>query len=226
MEVTKVTPPTPVHNTRKFSLLITLPVLDVLEIGSGTGLLSFTLAPHVNTLIGVDTAEGMISAFNTKLSDMEATPNLCAINHFLEDPDSEVLQNAAESLGLLKPHRFELVVSHLTLHHIASLEEIFGLMYRCLKPGGIVALTDYEDFGKEAIRFHPEAKRPGVEHHGIKKELAREMLEKVGFEDVRVEEVFVLKKEVDEEEGYEKLGGREMEFPFLMVFGSRGDKIL
>jgi hypothetical protein len=78
----------------------------------------------VNTLIGVDTAEGMISAFNTKLSDMEATPNLCAINHFLEDPDSEVLQNAAESLGLLKPHRFELVVSHLTLHHIASLEEI------------------------------------------------------------------------------------------------------
>jgi SAM-dependent methyltransferase len=156
---------------------------------------------------------------------MEATPNLCAINHFLEDPDSPTLQDAAESLGLLKPHRFELIVSHLTLHHIPSLKEIFSLMYRCLKPGGVVALTDYEDFGREAIRFHPEAKRPGVEHHGIKKELAAQLLKEAGFEDVRVEEAFVLKKEVDEEEGYEKLKG-EMEFPFLMVFGSRGDKIL
>jgi SAM-dependent methyltransferase len=199
-------------------LLITPPVLDVLEIGSGTGLLSFTLSPHVNTLIGVDTAEGMISAFNIKLEDVKI-PNLCAINHFLTDPDSPELQDAAESLGLLTPHRFELIVSHLTLHHIPSLPDIFELMYRCLKPGGVVALTDYEDFGREAIRFHPESKRPGVEHHGIKKDLAGKLLAEAGFEDVRVEEAFVLRKEVDGEEGYEDLGEREMEFPFLMVFG-------
>lgn len=82
-----------------------------------------------------------------------------------------------------------------------------------------MALTDYEDFGREAIRFHPVSKRPGVEHHGIKRDLAAELLVDAGFEGVRVEEAFVLRKEVDGEEGFEELGGREMEFPFLVVFG-------
>ncbi|CAN9477474.1 unnamed protein product [Alternaria alternata] len=77
--------------------------LDVLEIGCGTGLLSFMLAPHVRSLIGVDTADGMISAFNTKLADLPTDhPNLCSINHFLTNPDSHELQSAA---ALLATHR-------------------------------------------------------------------------------------------------------------------------
>jgi SAM-dependent methyltransferase len=194
--------------------------LRVLEIGCGTGLLSFTLAPHVHSLLGVDTAEGMISAFHTKLQDLEK-PNLMAINHLLTNPDSPEMQSACTALEggeATSGHRFDLVVSHLTLHHIENLEGVFETMFKCLRKGGVVALTDYEDFGKEAIRFHPVKKRPGVEHHGIKKDVARELLVKAGFEDVKIDEAFVLRKEVEDEEGMKKLMG-EMAFPFLMVYG-------
>jgi SAM-dependent methyltransferase len=176
------------------------------------------LSPHIAHLIGVDTADGMIAAFNTKL-ESHSPRNLCTINHMLTSPDSPELQKACKSLSIPAPYKFDLVVSHLTLHHIPSLPDVFATMYACLKPGGFVALTDYEDFGREAIRFHPVAKRPGVERHGIVVKEAEDMLRGAGFEDVRVERAYVLKKEVEAEEGMEDLGGREMEFPFLMCYG-------
>lgn len=178
------------------------------------------LAPSVQSLVGVDTAEGMISAFRTKLEDLKE-PNLCAINHLLTSADSPELQDAAAKLPGAEggnAQRFDLVVSHLTLHHIDDLAAVFKTMYECLKPGGAVALTDYEDFGREAIRFHPEKKRPGVEHHGIKRKVAEDLLTKAGFKEVRVEEAYVLKKKVDDEEGMEKVVG-EMAFPFLLLYG-------
>jgi SAM-dependent methyltransferase len=175
----------------------------------------------VQSLVGVDTADGMISAFNTKLRDVE-NPNLCAINHLVTSADSPELQGACTGLANGEasetPYRFDLIVSHLTLHHIEDLKGIFATMFECLKLGGVVALTDYEDFGTEAIRFHPEKKRPGVEHHGIKKNLAEELLVGTGFSHVRVEEAFVLRKEVADEEGMATIEG-EMGFPFLMFYG-------
>jgi SAM-dependent methyltransferase len=166
----------------------------------------------------------MISAFNTKLRDVKK-PNLCAINHLVTSADSPELQGAYEALedgeASETSYRFDLIVSHLTLHHIADLKQIFETMFKCLKPGGVVALTDYEDFGREAIRFHPEKKRPGVEHHGIKKKTAEELMVGTGFSQVRVEEAYVLRKEVDAEEGMAKVEG-EMAFPFLMFYGVKG----
>ncbi|KAE8853321.1 hypothetical protein HRS9122_00313 [Pyrenophora teres f. teres] len=199
--------------------------LDVLEIGCGTGLLSFMLAPHVRSLIGVDTASGMISAFDTKLADLKTShPNLIAVNHYLTHPDEHELQSAAALLATQRgetaeppySYRFDLIVSHLTLHHIPSMSDILATMMKCLKPGGVVALTDYEDFGPEAVPFHPVEKRAGVERHGIKKAEMEELLLGTGFNEVKVEEAFVLRKEVEAEEGRP---AREMDFPFLMCFG-------
>jgi hypothetical protein len=49
-----------------------------------------------------------------------------------------------------------------------------------LKKGGSVALTDFEDFGPGAKRFHPKAKMDGVERHGIKRDWMTGLMEKVG----------------------------------------------
>jgi SAM-dependent methyltransferase len=162
----------------------------------------------------------MIAAFKEKLKSV-SNPNLCAINHLLTDANSPELQGACATLAIPVPAGFDLVVSHLTLHHIPSLPDIFATMYACLARGGTVALTDYEDFGKEAIRFHPVSKRPGVERHGIKIKEVEEMLKEAGFQSVKVERAYVLAKEVDDEEGMEKLNGKEMEFPFLMCYGKK-----
>jgi SAM-dependent methyltransferase len=203
------------------------PDLDVLEIGCGTGLLSFLLAPHVRSLIGVDTSTGMLNAFNQKIAALTSSQpaNLAAVNVLVQDADDVHIQGAAAALATLRgesghdtPYRFDLVVSHLTLHHIPSLPNIMRTLYGCLRPGGMVALTDYEDYGEEAIAFHPVAKREGVERHGIKRSEIEEVIDGVGFNEVKVEKAWVMRKEVDAEGNKP---AREMEFPFLICLGKR-----
>ncbi|KAF2468759.1 S-adenosyl-L-methionine-dependent methyltransferase [Lindgomyces ingoldianus] len=201
--------------------------LDVLEIGCGTGLLSFRLAPLVRSLVGVDTADGMIAAFNQKVAVLPDPykANLAAVNVLVQEADDVHVQGAAAALasrrgesGHDQPYRFDLVVSHLTLHHIPSMPAVFATIFQCLKPGGRIALTDYEDFGESAVRFHPKSKREGVERHGIKKDEVEMIIDGTGFNMVKVEEAFVLRKEVEAENGEPK---REMDFPFVICLGQR-----
>lgn len=201
--------------------------LDVLEIGCGTGLLSFLLAPHVRSLVGVDTSSGMLDAFDKKIAALpdSAPVNLAAVNVLVQDADDVHVQGAAAALatrrgesGHDQPYRFDLVVSHLTLHHIPSMPDILTTLYKCLRPGGMIALTDYEDYGGEAIAFHPVPKREGVERHGVKRAEIEEVIDGVGFNEVRVERAWVMRKEVEAEDGKP---AREMEFPFLICLGKR-----
>lgn len=50
--------------------------LDVLEIGCGTDLLSFMIAPYVRSLTAVDNAQGMIDAFKLKLARQPEVQNV------------------------------------------------------------------------------------------------------------------------------------------------------
>lgn len=169
----------------------------------------------------------MIAAFNAKTAALPdpSAANLAAVNVLVQSADDVHLQAAAAALALRRgdsgndlPHRFDLVVSHLTLHHIPSLGGLLATLRDCLRPGGMLALTDYEDFGPDAIAFHAESKRSGVERHGIQKGEIEEVIDGVGFNEVRVERAFELRKEVDTAEGGAK---REMDFPFLMCIGKK-----
>ncbi|KAF2276384.1 S-adenosyl-L-methionine-dependent methyltransferase [Westerdykella ornata] len=200
---------------------------DVLEIGCGTGLLSLLLAPRVHSLVGVDTAEGMIDAFNKKVAALPSPDkaNLAAVNVLVQDADDIHVQGAAAALATRRgesgkdhPYRFDLIVSHLTLHHVPEMAPLIVTLFQCLKPGGRIALTDYEDFGPEAVPFHPKSKREGVQRHGIKKEEVETIILGAGFNEVRVERAFVLRKEVEAENGKPE---REMDFPFLICLGRR-----
>ena len=85
-----------------------------------------------------------------------------------------------------------------------------------------MALTDYENFGSKARRFHPEAKMDGVQRHGIPRSGVRELLEVAGFRDVKVETAFEMEKWVEEYPGggvVKGKGGIKMRFPFLICMG-------
>lgn len=204
--------------------------LDVLEIGCGTGLLSTLLAPYVRSLLAIDAAGGMIDALKLKLQgdidgdDGDAARRviqpLCIL---LEDPEDSRLPPGPDG----KRQKFDLVVSHLVLHHIPDLKPLLTTMYGCLKPGGQVALTDFEDFGPEARKFHPEAKMNGVERHGINASWFAGLMKEVGFEDVDVSVAWTMDKEVEKypgEWGQQKPEGvdlAKMDFPFLLCRGVR-----
>jgi len=197
---------------------------DVLEFGCGTGLLSLALAPHVRSLTAVDAAEGMISALRAKLAAPGAPENVRAVCTLLETPDGKSLRTAGDldtrRCWASGPPRFDLVVSHLVLHHIPDLEAVFRTMFACLAVGGRVALTDFENFGPDARRFHPESKMDGVERHGLGRVEMESLLSKVGFVDVEVETAFEMEKAVETEPGSGVMGPR-MTFPFLMCMGKR-----
>lgn len=185
---------------------LTVPLLselNVLEIGCGTGLLTLHLAPRVKSITAVDTSEGMINALNAKLDRPGAVQNIHPLCLLLEDPNDPAL----------KGQRFDLIISHLVLHHVPDLSSIVHTMFGCLNKGGSIALTDFERFGPESRKFHPESKMEGVERHGITKMEMECVIKEEGFAGAHVCQAFVLKKAVEPE--------GEMEFPFLICMGHK-----
>jgi SAM-dependent methyltransferase len=138
----------------------------------------------------------------------------------LEDPDDERLAVDLVTGLVRRGRRFDVVVSHLVLHHIPDLARLFTTVYRCLKPGGKVVVTDFEDFRPEARRFHPKDRMDGVERHGVREGEIRVLLEGAGFGEVRVERAFELTKKVETEPGSRVLG-KDMVFPFLICKGTK-----
>jgi 2-polyprenyl-3-methyl-5-hydroxy-6-metoxy-1,4-benzoquinol methylase len=193
-------------------MLIMFSGLDVLEIGCGTGLLSLLVSPYVHSLTAVDTSEGMIKALQAKLAVRTEASNINPVCAMLEDPDDPRIQDAG-STGSLK--RFDLIISHLVLHHIPSLADILKTMWGTLKEGGQVALTDFENYGPEASQFHPQHKMEGVERHGIAKTEMENLLKEARFVDVEVKQAFKMPKNVE--------SGGSMDFPFLICKGTKSN---
>ncbi|KAM7193915.1 S-adenosyl-L-methionine-dependent methyltransferase [Naviculisporaceae sp. PSN 640] len=201
---------------------------DVLEIGCGTGLLSLSLAPSVRSITAVDAAQGMIDVFKSKLSPPNGShshiKNVLPVCALLEDPDDErirldpVTQTLKEGT---EKTRFDLITSHLVLHHIPDLTPVLKVMFSALKPStGRIMLTDYENFGPEARKFHQESKMDEVERHGIEREEMRKLLEGAGFVDIKVDVAFELEKPIETFPGSGVMGDN-MTFPFLVCEGRR-----
>lgn len=202
----------------------------VLEIGCGTGLLSLRLAPYVSSILAIDAAEGMIDALTQKLARPEsegAREKIQPLCVMLEDPEDKRLPPADASHPDGPREKYDLITSHLVLHHIEDLRAVLRTMHGCLRPGGEVALTDYEDFGPEARKFHPESKMFGVERHGIDAKWFAGLMQEVGFVNVDVSPKWTMEKEVEREPGEwgeSKPKGQDlatMGFPFLLCRGRK-----
>ncbi|KAK4460544.1 S-adenosyl-L-methionine-dependent methyltransferase [Cladorrhinum samala] len=194
---------------------------DILDLGCGTGLLSLALSPTARSITSIDVAQGMVDVFNSKLEAPDAPTNIRAACVLLEDPDDPVLKtDPATGSEAEQARRFDLVVSHLVLHHIPDLAPFLKTIHGVLKPGGQAMLTDFEDFGPEARLFHPESKMDGVERHGIKRAEIEQLFKSAGFEHVKVETAFEMEKAI-ESEPRKGDSGKLMTFPFLICQGRK-----
>ncbi len=140
--------------------------MDVLDFGCGTGILSFKLAPFVNSVTGTDNSQGMLDVFNGKIKKLG-----------FGNTRAELVD--VENNGVLSGS-YNLVTSSMALHHIKDPAGLLKQFYNVLDKAGSLAIADLEpDNGK----FHEDA--TGVFHNGFGREDFKKMLVQAGFKDVR-----------------------------------------
>jgi len=153
------------------------PDMDVLDFGCGTGLLTFALQPFVRSITGVDSSQGMLDVFKTKVKEQ----NLINVKaNYLDLDKGDILKGS-----------YHLIVSSMTLHHIKNISPLLKQFYSILLPSCQLAIADLDlDDGQ----FH--SNNDGVFHFGFNREDLRIILMDVGFQNIQTHQVADIEKPV------------------------------
>jgi len=149
--------------------------LNVLDFGCGTGLVTLRLAPKVGSISGADTSLGMLKSLAEK-SETQGIP----VRLLPLDTDG------SGDLG----GPYNLIVSSMTLHHIADVPALFRRFMQLLNQSGQVALADLDE---EDGTFHEDAM--GVHHKGFPRDQIKEWLSDAGFTQIQVDTATATSKE-------------------------------
>jgi tRNA (cmo5U34)-methyltransferase len=148
---------------------------SVLDFGCGTGLVTFDLAPQVGSITGADTSPGMLKTLAGKAEALGIPLHLLAL-----------AGTGSDDLG----GPYDLIVSSMTLHHVADVPALFRQFARHLHPGGRVALADLDE---EDGSFHEAA--VSIHHRGFPRERIQSWLGEAGFQEIRLETAAVTRKQ-------------------------------
>jgi len=171
--------PSRVENAQKVggAILKFLPICKewrALEIGAGTGLLTFCLQPHLKEIVAVDSSKGMVGVLKEKVEKLRVKN----IKPLLMDAERE-----------LPKGRFNLIVLHMTLHHVKDVAGLFKRLKGLLATGGFIAVGDLV---KEDGTFHSD--NTGVYHFGFSREELFNYFKEAGLEPYLFEEVHAIEK--------------------------------
>lgn len=142
------------------------PSVRLLEYGAGTGLVSQALRSVVGTVMMADTSAGMRDVMHAKVNDGVIA-------------DATVSDLDLSAGPLAEPYeRFDLIVTVLTLHHIAELAPVLNNFAALLAPDGHLAVVDLD---LEDGSFHGD----GFDgHHGFDHDALTADLKQAGFQDI------------------------------------------
>lgn len=155
-------------------------LMNALEFGCGTGLLSYQLKDIFNTITLVDISKGMIEVLNEKIK-VNNIKNLYPIHtNLLEDK--------------IDIGDFDVIYTSMTLHHIIDTNNILKVLHSLLKTDGYLCIADLV---KEDGSFHPLSYN-FEGHHGFDKEALSLLLIANGFEVLYYNISYVIKKIVDD----------------------------
>jgi len=140
--------------------------LDALDFGCGTGLVTLRLQPLVRSITGVDSSPGMLAVLRDKVKKQ----GLANVYPRLVD-----FARGGQVAG-----RFNLLVSSMTMHHVADTAALLRLWFELLLPGGRLGVADLDT---EDGSFHGD--NTGVYHQGFERSGVQALLEEAGFRQVR-----------------------------------------
>ncbi|MCF6183167.1 MAG: class I SAM-dependent methyltransferase [Bacteroidales bacterium] len=150
--------------------------MNVLDIGTGTGLLLMHFIPKVKQITGIDNSKGMLEMLKEKIDKN----NVKNVNYMLFDADKDKLPE----------NKFDLAVSSMTFHHIEKTEHFLKEIYKSLKPEGKLCIGDLET---EDGSFHSNPDE-SIKHLGFDKNEFSVLMKQAGFKNISVETIFKVEK--------------------------------
>jgi len=141
---------------------------EILDIGCGTGLVSYNLIPIAKKIVGIDTSAAMVEEFNKK------SPS----------PQIQAFQKSLRECG----KSFDILVASMTLHHIQDLEEFFEEAAK--RTNGYLFIAD---LWSEDGTFHDRGNED-VYHFGFDPHYLAKLSSRSGFEGVTLYTIYQIQK--------------------------------
>ena len=149
------------------------PSMKVMDFGAGTGLLSYFIAPYVETIVAVDNSPSMLEVFNEKSDEFDCKTEILELDLSKDDLEE----------------KFHVIISSMTIHHLEDTKELFQKLYNMLEENGFIALADLDT---EDGSFHSD--NTGVFHYGFEREKLEAIAKEVGFKNIRFKLASTIKK--------------------------------
>jgi len=105
---------------------------EILDIGCGTGLLSFKFIEKADCLIyGIDSSSEMLEIFKEKIKELNLSDK---VSLELKDVENIDFENK----------KFDIIASTVTIHHVRDKYPVIKKIYGILKPGGRFLIGDID----------------------------------------------------------------------------------
>ncbi len=147
--------------------------MHLLDLGAGTGLLSFFIAQKVGKITALDNSPSMLEMFHEKQNEFAC--------------ETESIEGDIMKLDL--PQVYDGIISSMTIHHIEDTKALLQKLHEVLKPGGFIALADLY---KEDGSFHSD--NEGVFHYGFDTEKLMQDAKNAGFENPKISHAYTIQK--------------------------------
>lgn len=152
----------------------------ILDLGTGTGLLSILLHEHAKEVVAVDNSKGMLEQLDRKIQEHQ----LENIRSLFLDLEKEITQFSENFKGY-----FDVVISSMALHHIENTEKLLATLYEVTSERGVLALADLD---AEDGSFH--ADNTDVKHFGFSRDSLNEIAVKNHWRNTRFSTVYTVRK--------------------------------
>ena len=180
--------------TSLMEIISVTPEMRVMDYGCGTGLMSIPLSENVQTVYAVESAAKHLDMLNAKiksLGDSNIETLLCDL-----------------SKDLWEQQDVDLILTSMTMHHIADTQKVLECFNKALTSKGYLAIADLD---KESGCFHSD--NSDVAHYGFDRENLISIIQDSGFEFMSCETVHQVRKPGE--------NGEEVDYPMFLLLARK-----